>query len=295
MFQLLDRTPNVDSLLSDLADYILNEGLMVMKANYGTITTDPEKYVEQLLELYNRFTKLVTDAFNGDPRFMTSRDKAFKLIINDTKIFQMDLPNMMNQKIKPESRCPELLANYCDVLLRRNQTKKLTEDEIKEKLTNVVILLKYVQNKDIFMKYHKAHLTRRLILEMSNDQEMEENMVIMLKEIGMPPEYINKLSQMFKDIRVSDGINQKFKGIARTDLQNSTLADCVNIKILNAGAWSRSSEISVTLPSELEDYIPEIDKFYKNEHSGRKLTWHHLMSSGVVSLNLLNFLNNFKL
>ena len=31
------------------------------------------------------------------------------------------------------------------------------------------------------MKYHKAHLTRRLILEISNDQEMEEQTVIMLK------------------------------------------------------------------------------------------------------------------
>ena len=37
-----------------------------------------------------------------------------------------------------------------------------------------VTLLKYVQNKDVFMNYHKAHLTRRLILEMSNDQEMED-------------------------------------------------------------------------------------------------------------------------
>jgi cullin-5 len=43
-----------------------------------------------------------------------------------------------NKAIQPESRCPELLANYCDFLLRRNQTKKLTEEEIKEKLNNVV-------------------------------------------------------------------------------------------------------------------------------------------------------------
>ena len=57
-----------------------------------------------------------------------------------------------------------------------------------------------------------------------------------------------------------------------------------NIKILNAGAWSRSTDkVAVTLPPELEDYIPEVEKFYKNEHSGRKLTWHHLMSNGVVS------------
>lgn len=75
LFQLLDRIPNVDSLLTDFEEYILSEGLMVMKANYETIATDPERYVEQLLELFNRFTKLVQDAFKGDPRFMTSRDK----------------------------------------------------------------------------------------------------------------------------------------------------------------------------------------------------------------------------
>lgn len=91
---------------------------------------------------------------------------------------------------------------------------------------------------------------------------------------------------MFKDIKVSDGINQKFKSVARNDLNNSTLSESINIKILNAGAWSRSSDkVSVTLPPELEDYIPEVEKFYKNEHSGRKLTWHHLMSSGVINFN----------
>ena len=40
----------------------------------------------------------------------------------------------------------------------------------------------------------------------------------------MPPEYINKLSQMFKDIKVSDGINQKFKNVARYNLNNTSLA-----------------------------------------------------------------------
>ena len=98
LFQLLDRIPNVEPLLADLEEYILSEGLMIMKVNSETITSDPEKYVEQLLELFNLFTKLVNDAFNGDPRFMTCRDKAFKSIVNDISIFQMDLPNANNQK-----------------------------------------------------------------------------------------------------------------------------------------------------------------------------------------------------
>ena len=39
LFQLLDRIPNVEPILSDLETYILSEGLMVMKVNSETITT----------------------------------------------------------------------------------------------------------------------------------------------------------------------------------------------------------------------------------------------------------------
>ena len=39
----------------------------------------------------------------------------------------------------------------------------------------------------------------------------------------MPPEYINKLSQMFKDVKVSDDINEKFKEIQKNN-SNTALA-----------------------------------------------------------------------
>lgn len=97
-------------------------------------------------------------------------------------------------------------------------------------------MLKYVQNKDVFMRYHKAHLTRRLILDISADSEIEENMVEWLRvssvsrktqpsgqrkeftllplssqEVGMPADYVNKLARMFQDIKVSEDLNQSFK------------------------------------------------------------------------------------
>ena len=73
---------------------------------------------------------------------------------------------------------------------------------------------------------------------------------------------------------------------------NLDLADYINIKILNAGAWARSSDrISVTLPIELEDYIPQVEEFYRHKHSSRKLQWNHLMSSGIVGHKMkLNFI-----
>ena len=176
MFRLMDRVPDgggINPMLRDLEDHILSQGLVDMVANAEVITQDSEKYIEQLLELFERFSQLVREAFNDDPRFLTSRDKAFKLVVNDVSVFKLELtmkpkpimcasPSIQpllaanaNQttKLSPESRCPELLANYCDMLLRKTPlSRKLTSDEIEIKLREVLLVLKYVTNKDVFMR-----------------------------------------------------------------------------------------------------------------------------------------------
>ncbi|XP_046984368.1 cullin-5 isoform X2 [Schistocerca americana] len=286
MFKLMDRVPDgIASMLKDLEDHIMSAGLADMVAAADIITQDSEKYVERLLELFHQFSVLVSDAFNDDPRFLTSRDKAYRHVVNDTQVFRLELPSKQSAGLKsqPESKCPELLANYCDMLLRKTPlSKKLTSDEIENKLRDVLLVLKYVQNKDVFMRYHKAHLTRRLILDTSADSEKEENMVEWLREVGMPADYVNKLARMFQDIKVSEDLNQQFKEQYRNT--RGSIADSINIKILNAGAWARGSErVTVSLPLELEDYIPEVEDFYKKKHSGRKLQWYHHMSNGTIT------------
>ncbi|XP_076445369.1 cullin-5-like isoform X2 [Babylonia areolata] len=289
MFSLMDRTADgITPMLSDLEAHIKDQGLADMIAAAETITTDSEKYVEQLLDLFNRFSTLVKDAFGDDPRFLTSRDKAYKTVVNDTSVFKLEIPvknKGVGTKTQPESKCPELLANYCDMLLRKTPlSKKLTSEDVEKKLKDVLLVLKYVQNKDVFMRYHKAHLTRRLILDTSADNEKEENMVEWLREVGMPADFVNKLARMFQDIKVSEDLNGEFKESHRNN--NEGIADAINIKILNAGAWARTSErVSVTLPMELEDYIPQVEEFYKMKHSGRKLQWHHLMSNGIMTFS----------
>lgn len=230
MFRLLDRVAGgVDPMLRDLENHIVQAGLADMLAAADVITQDSEKYVERLLELFRRFSNLVKEAFNDDPRFLTARDKAFKTVVNDISVFKLELPTTataMARGIKsatPESKCPELLANYCDMLLRRTPfSKRLTTEEIELRLKDVLLVLKYVSNKDVFMRYHKAHLTRRfvriggggvefaanfsffgrLILDSSADSEKEEDMVEWLREVGMPADYVNKLARMFQDIKV---------------------------------------------------------------------------------------------
>ena len=111
--------------------------------------------------------------------------------------------------------------------------------------------------------------------------------IFLFQEVGMPADYVNRLARMFQDIKVSEDLNSEFKEATRNN--NEGIADSINIKILNAGAWARSSDrVSVTLPMELEDYIPQVEEFYRLKHSGRKLHWHHLMSNGIVSRVFFN-------
>lgn len=76
MFRLMDRVPDgIDTMLRDLESHIISQGLADMMSSAEIITQDSEKYIEQLLELFTRFSSLVADAFSDDPRFLTSRDK----------------------------------------------------------------------------------------------------------------------------------------------------------------------------------------------------------------------------
>lgn len=169
------------------------------------------------------------------------------------------------------------------------------------------------------MRYHKTHLSRRLILELVADQEKEEMLVskfrvsllkfffkkiLGIKEAGMPVDFVNKLFRMLQDIEVNKDLNSAFKKSLDTSnnnnckhmagrnfvdlMGNGTYAffqECLNVKILNAGAWSRSKDRShLTLPRELEDLVPEVEDFYKKKHTGRKLNWAHHWSTGTVGI-----------
>ncbi|CAH8634409.1 unnamed protein product [Schistosoma bovis] len=297
-YELVNRVPQeIDRLLVLLEEYIRQTGLKDIRTNAEIMLKDADKYVSRLLNLYVRFSRMVNDAFNNDPHFLTARDKAYQDIVNNTSVFVTEIPTSVCSGIsRVESRCPELLASYCDMLLRKSPTnRRLTTDEIEQKLRNVLLVLKYVNSKDIFMRVHKSHLTRRLILETSADNEMEELMAGRLREVGMPAEQINKLGRMFQDIKISHDLTSEFKEKYKISPQCSTSCisnntpslnlDIITIKILSGGAWllRPQPQSSISLPAELEDFLPQIEDFYRQKHQGRSLLWQHHLSHGVLA------------
>ena len=58
-------------------------------------------------------------------------------------------------KTQPESKCPELLANYCDMLLRKTPlSKKLTSEEVEMKLRDVVSIYCHIGFFKLLFKFY---------------------------------------------------------------------------------------------------------------------------------------------
>ena len=78
MHNLLRRiSEGVQPMLQHLEEFIIQTGIDDMKACADVILTDSEKYMEELLKLFDRFSNLVKDAFTDDPQFLTARDKVW--------------------------------------------------------------------------------------------------------------------------------------------------------------------------------------------------------------------------
>lgn len=87
---------------------------------------------------------------------------------------------------------------------------QMTEAEIEVVLDKTMVLFRFLQEKDVFERYYKQHLAKRLLLQKSVSEDSEKTMISKLKtECGC--QFTSKLEGMFKDVTISNTINEEFK------------------------------------------------------------------------------------
>lgn len=59
----------------------------------------------------------------------------------------------------------------------------MTEQEIEQVLDKTMVLFRFLQEKDVFERYYKQHLAKRLLLNKSVSDDSEKNMISKLKVI----------------------------------------------------------------------------------------------------------------
>lgn len=58
---------------------------------------------------------------------------------------------------------------------------QMTEQEIETVLDKTMVLFRYLLEKDVFERYYKSHLAKRLLLNKSVSDDSEKNMISKLK------------------------------------------------------------------------------------------------------------------
>merc|ERR1719412_1024958 len=276
MYQLVSRIPDgVGELKRLLENHINNQGLNAIEKLGEDALNDPKLYVSTILDVHRKYNALVMAAFNNDSGFVASLDKACGKFING---------NSVTKKANASSKSPELLAKYCDHLLKKS-SKNPEEAELEDTLNQVMVVFKYIEDKDVFQKFYSKMLAKRLVQHMSASDDAEASMISKLKQ-ACGFEYTSKLQRMFQDIGVSKDLNEQFRRHLNETLKNSEPLDIdFSIQVLSSGSWPFQQSCVFSLPSELERCVHRFTAFYGGQHSGRKLNWLYHMSKGELTTN----------
>ncbi|KAI6686444.1 hypothetical protein NL676_032357 [Syzygium grande] len=160
MYNLFRRVPNGLSTVRDvMTSHIREIGKQLI--------TDPERlkdpveFVQWLLDEKDKYDKIISSAFNNDQTFQNALNSSFEYLIN------------LN------ARSPEFISLYVDNKLRKGLEGVGKDMEVI--LDKVVMLLRYLREKDVFEKYYEQHLAERLLSGKTVSDGAERSLIAKLK------------------------------------------------------------------------------------------------------------------
>ncbi|KAK7850633.1 cullin-1 [Quercus suber] len=120
-------------------------------------------FVRKVIELHDKYLAFVND--------YRTFDKAFK------EAFDV----FCNESVAGSSSA-ELLATFCDNILKKGGSEKLSDEAIEETLEKVVKLLAYISDKDLFTEFYRKKFARRLLFDKSAIDDHERSFLTKLKQ-----------------------------------------------------------------------------------------------------------------
>lgn len=127
---------------------------------------DDPQFIKDLMAVHDKYTKVVNEQFQSNALFQKALKEAFSELVNTDS---------------GRYKTADLIATFCDRLLKSGSTEKLSDSEIEEFLEKSVQLFSYLQDKDLFGEIYRNQLSRRLLNQRSASDDMERVMVGKLK------------------------------------------------------------------------------------------------------------------
>lgn len=143
-----------------------------------------------LLDLKTRFDHFLLESFNNDRLFKQTIAGDFEYFLNLNSRSPEYLSLFIDDKLKKG------VKGVCDFIIKtlffflRSASIyilfdlyfiQLTEQEVESILDKAMVLFRFMQEKDVFERYYKQHLGRRLLSNKSVSDDSEKNMISKLK------------------------------------------------------------------------------------------------------------------
>ncbi len=112
----------------------------------GKESNDDPQYIKDLLALHEKYYKMVTEQFHSNALFHKALKDAFVDIVN---------------KDIGKYKTADLIATFCDRLLKSGSSEKLNDNEIEEFFEKCVTLFSYLTDKDVFAEIYRHLLAKR--------------------------------------------------------------------------------------------------------------------------------------
>lgn len=198
-----------------------------------------------------------------DKKFISAVNEAFERFINSF------------------SKSAEYISLYVDKLLRKD-FKTTSDDEIDTKLDSIMTLFRYLNEKDVFERYYKQHLTKRLLHAKTVSSDAERSFISKMKtECGYL--YTSKMEVMFNDMKLSEDTTRLFRAKVEKEKIDMKGVD-FSVSVLTTMSWPISpkdpsvsgadkGKSDVILPLPAIHCRTQFEQYYYAKHDGRRLTW----------------------
>ncbi|KAF8017365.1 hypothetical protein BT93_H2531 [Corymbia citriodora subsp. variegata] len=183
MYDLFGRVPDG---LSTVRDRMTSHIREIGKSK------DPVQFVQWLLDEKDKYDKIISSAFDNNQTFRNALNSSFEYFIN------------LN------ARSPEFISLFVDDKLG-NGLEGVGEEDVEVILDKVMMLFRYLQEKDAFEKYYGQHLAERLLSGKTVSAYAERSLMAKLKtERGC--QFNSKLEGMLADTEISQDTTQGLSG-----------------------------------------------------------------------------------
>ncbi|GJV90390.1 cullin-1 [Tanacetum coccineum] len=275
MYKIFSQIPKgLDPVANMFKQHVTAEGTTLVQQADDAASKKSENvggpqeqvFVRKTIDLHDKFTAYVLDCFSNHTLFHKGLKEAFEGFCNKTVA---------------GCSSAELLSAYCDNILKKGGSEKLSDEAIEETLDKVVKILAYISDKDLFAEFYRKKLSRRLLFDKSGNDEHERLILSKLKQ-QCGGQFTSKMEGMVTDLALAKENQCQFNEYLSNNPLASPRID-FTVTVLTTGFWPSYKSSDLCLPAEMVKCVKVFKEFYQTKVKHRKLTWIYSLGTCNVS------------